>query len=76
MRTRQHHQAPLHQTTSIISTIYSQETFNQWNNQILREADKAVETSTSISTRINTDHEEHSLLETDLEDKDWPELLC
>ena len=55
----------------IISTIYSQETFSQ----ILWEADEAVETSISISTRINKDHEQHSLLETDLEDEDWPELL-
>lgn len=50
------------------------ETFDQKRNQILREVDKALEASTSISTRINEDHK-HPLLDTNSEDEDWPELL-
>lgn len=37
----------------------------------MRQADEAVE----ISTRINKDPEQHSLLDIDLEDEDSPELL-
>lgn len=62
---------PLSTSSFTISTIYSLGAFNQWRNQILRQADEAVE----ISTRISKDAEQHSLLDTDLEDEDSPELL-
>ena len=51
------------------------ETFDQWGNQVLREADKAVETSTSIPTRINEDPDQYLPLDPDSKDEDWPELL-
>lgn len=49
--------------------------FDQWRNRVLREANKALETSNSISTKINEYPDWLPLLETDSEDKDWPELL-
>lgn len=45
------------------------ETLNHLRNQILREVDEAVETFTSVSTRINEADEQHPLLHTELEDK-------
>ena len=61
--------SPSHPLLSVPSICW--ESFNQWRNQIFRDADEAVESS----IRIHKDPQQHSLLDIDLEDEDSLELL-